>query len=1064
MTEEERKEEGTAPSRKESHQEHGGNQRTTTTPTGESQPRRCLDFLPRKGHMEKSESLAPKAVQYPAEETRTAILNSSTVQGNVSNEKSSPAATSSRATTSATRSRHRDNYNPQQAKGTSQQQEDIMNIVADQASVAVSDLPLKGKTSHTQQDEHNLLQMATEINEAAKLEKFSHNRSADSGRALMQMATEINEAAKLEKFSHNKSADSDHSLMQMATEINEAAKLEKFSHNKSADNGHSLMQMATEINEAAKLEKISSSSSRPTESGVNSPDTRAGQLVSGTCQGTPHLPCPGAYMGTPGEALQRTNNLRFSLLGAPAPNTDDNEELQIAQGQTDSMPQVSPNNSNDARDGRELAVANLVVEDSEDFELQMRPPASLVDLQTVEENQRNRKRQSQLFVLFLAMLCIVAAIIVGTVAGTRKGKNPVTTSSIRTATPTAFGSLEPSGDPSSAPTGVLDFILEDLPNYTLESLQTFGTPQWRARDWLLDHQNITQLPEWRKTQLFALACFYYSFEGENWIEPIRERWMDPRKDECLWFSSGFSHFINGVYAEYSSSIATPSCNHLGEYTSLWVEDLHLSGLTPVVPSELNLLTSLSRLGLGWNKISASIHALLPNEVYEMTALTWLNLKSNQLSGGMPTEVGLLTALERLNLELNHLSGQIPSELGLLTALTSLVLYNNDLAAQIPSELGQLLGLNQIRLQWNQITGQVPTELGLLTALTWLWLATNELTGQVAPELALLTTLDVLWLDTNLLTGQIATEFGTVANLTVFAAATNLITGPIPSELALVPLKEFRLDANEMSGQVPAEIWSLTSLEYLQLPSNLLTGSLPTEIGLLSSLVELDLSGNRFTGAIPNEVGSMASLQKLYLDNNSLTGTLPQHLNESVGLRLDGNQFSGTVPEHLCSALWCDCTANVTQVSTCADLYESATFPGRFPPMIADGGGENIVLNIESDQFPLETDWVWQQESNVTGEWETLQESAGAIQTPFFLYSFMLSIAPDATYRLLVSDSYGDGLFGSGWVTLTASNQTVLYSFTDTPFTEISVVLLIGIDGFPEKITPSVYCDPLYDFC
>ncbi|CAB9516855.1 expressed unknown protein [Seminavis robusta] len=452
-------------------------------------------------------------------------------------------------------------------------------------------LPTKGqmeKVSPTQEDEqHALLQMATEVNEAAKLEEFSSRVPADASHGLMQMATEITEVAKLEEFSNNRSAGTD-------------------------GEDHTPMQTATETNEASELERISRS--RPTERAGNSQNTTAGQLLASgngsvpetmlrrTPQGISQLRQPGAYMGTPGEALQRTSALQYSLVGAPATNTDDIDQLQTELIQTDALPHVLPNVVNNHSD-QQLAVANLVVEDAEHLRLHMIPPASQVDMQMVEERQQKKRRQAQLFLLFVVMLCIVAAIVVGTVAGTRKGKDPVSTSRIQTATPTAFGSMEPSGVPSSAPTGVLDYMLEDLPNNTIESLQTFGTPQWRARDWLLDHQNITKLPEWRKTQLFALATFYYSFEGENWFQPIQEKWMDDFVDECLWYSSGFSHFDNGVYAEYPAAVASLPCNHLGEYTSLWIEDLNLPGLAPVVPREIILLTSLWHIGLGFNEIS-----------------------------------------------------------------------------------------------------------------------------------------------------------------------------------------------------------------------------------------------------------------------------------------------------------------------------------------------------------------------------------------------------------------------------------------------------------------------------
>ncbi|CAB9504933.1 expressed unknown protein [Seminavis robusta] len=1003
----------------------------------EQKPQGCFAFFETENQMEQSKALVsaalPTVYGHPTTEPTTesqlekefysAVLDclsqgselkaaqsgSEEATARTDKEKLSDVKKFSSSAASSTRFRHHDKHNRQlpTQTGTSQQQENVMDIVEDRASVAAAELSDQ-EMNPTQDDEHNLLQMATEINEAAKLEKFSNNRSADGG--------------------------------------------------------HTLMQIAAEINEAAKLEKVGDSR-RPTERNGSVPE----RLLHGAPQVISQLPLPGAYMGTPGEALQRTNTLRFSLLGAPAENSEDIEELQIDHGQTNSLPPVLPNNienSNDATHDLQLAVANLVVEDSEFLRLQMRSPAIPVDLQTVEERQQSKKRQSQWYILFLAMMIVVAAIVIGTVVGTRKGKDPVTTIRSQTATPTTFGSLEPSGVPSSAPTGILDILWENLPNYTLASLQTFGTPQWRAWNWLLDHQNITQLPEWRKTQLFALATFYYSFEGENWFEPIRERWMDDFVDECLWFSSGFSYFKNGVYSEYESPYATLPCNHLGEYTSLWVEDLYLSDLTPVVPPEISLLKSLSQIGLGWNKISTSIDVLLSSEIYKMSDLESLYLQANELSGRIASELGLMTGLEILWLVDNGLSGQIPSELGLLTALAVLVLHSNHCTGQIPSELGSSSELTRLILSENQLSGQLPTELVLLTSLAQLSVHSNALTGQLVPELALLSTLNELLLHANLLTGEVSTEFGMMADLTVFSASTNLLTGQVASEFGLLPLSEFWLDFNELTGEIPAEIWSLTSLVWLYLASNSITGSLPSKIGLLTSLLDLDLSTNRFTGTIPNEVGSMTSLQKLYLYNNSLTGTLPLQLNDSMGLRLEGNQFSGAVPEHLCSALWCDCSASATPVSTCANLNELATFPGRFPGTRDEADGQRIVLNIESDGRPWHIEWVWQQESNVTGVWEPLEKSVGGIQAELFLYSFVLDVVPNESYKLVISDSYGDGFITSGWITLTAANQTVLYSFTEvfTPFTEIIMVLFVGADGLVEEITSAVECDPVNSFC
>ena len=65
----------------------------------------------------------------------------------------------------------------------------------------------------------------------------------------------------------------------------------------------------------------------------------------------------------------------------------------------------------------------------------------------------------------------------------------------------------------------------------------------------------------------------------------------------------------------------------------------------------------------------------------------LEMESNNLSGSIPTELGLLTELSKLDLKHNTLTGSIPTELGLLTELSVMYLYKNNLNGTIPTELG-----------------------------------------------------------------------------------------------------------------------------------------------------------------------------------------------------------------------------------------------------------------------------------------------------------------------------------------------------------------------------------------
>ncbi|CAB9526342.1 expressed unknown protein [Seminavis robusta] len=764
---------------------------------------------------------------------------------------------------------------------------------------------------------------------------------------------------------------------------------------------------------------------------------------------------PGAFLGAPGGRLQRNPNLNYGLLGAHNSGTDSGPgDLRVG-----TAGQISTNEG--------LVQANAVEDDTAEL-----MHANPVDLEAAQHRTLQKKQQQRNFLAAVLWLLLVVAIIVGFVVGTQKNKEPKVVVLESTEAPTVHGSMQPSEVPSIAPTGSLDLLLDRLPEYTLASINSGSeTPQWKAWWWLANHQNITFLPEWRKTQLFALATFFYAFQGENWNPLIKDfGWMDDTVEECDWFSSGFGYFALGKYNQAPYPIL--SCNDRGEYTSLHLEHLRLhgAGLSPFIPPEITLLTALAKIRLQVTDISMSISSLLPTKLlHEMTGLTTLNLSGNEFTGKIPSEISLMSSLSGLFLGLNQLSGQIPSEIGLLTSLARLSLPENELTGQLPSELGLLRSLETLFLSTgtNQFTGELPSELGLLTLLKTVFLTASLMTGPIPSELGLLTSLEGLLFSDNQftgpipfelgkltsltslslnqhqLTGQIPSELGLLTSLDFLWLAENRLLGPIPSELGmLTALTWLECDQNQLTGQVPSELGLMVSLLWIDLSESRFTGPLPSELGLLTSLSRLSLFDNQFTGTIPTEIGMMTALTSLALHNNSLAGTLPSQLNASIELRLYGNQFSGTVPDHLCSLLGCNCSLNETPpVSTCAGLTEAPVeWPGLFPT-----SGADVMLNIQTDEYPEETSWIWQKETNVTGIWDTL-ESGGPLGIGYYLYSSLFLVNSGTAYRLIVSDIFGDGI-PSGWITVTATNQTVLYSLVGAEdFSEITVDVLVGADG------------------
>ena len=84
----------------------------------------------------------------------------------------------------------------------------------------------------------------------------------------------------------------------------------------------------------------------------------------------------------------------------------------------------------------------------------------------------------------------------------------------------------------------------------------------------------------------------------------------------------------------------------------------------------------------------------------------------------------------------------------------------------------------------------------------------------------------------------------------------------------------RLQANNLSGHIPAELGDLTALEILNLKENNLTGRIPEELANLEGLAFLNLRSNQLTGELPATLENAASLQGLWLHDNNLSGPIP----------------------------------------------------------------------------------------------------------------------------------------------------------------------------------------------
>ncbi|PIN02274.1 Serine/threonine protein kinase [Handroanthus impetiginosus] len=118
---------------------------------------------------------------------------------------------------------------------------------------------------------------------------------------------------------------------------------------------------------------------------------------------------------------------------------------------------------------------------------------------------------------------------------------------------------------------------------------------------------------------------------------------------------------------------------------------------------------------------------------------------------------------------------------------------------------------------------------------------------------------------------------------------------------LSELKILSLPFNELSGEIPVEIWGMEKLEVLDLEGNLISGSLPSQFSGLKNLRVLNLGFNEIFGVIPISLSNCLGLQILNIAGNNLNGSIHGFMDgfrNLRGLYLSFNMLSGSIPAEI----------------------------------------------------------------------------------------------------------------------------------------------------------------------
>ncbi|OAY69011.1 LRR receptor-like serine/threonine-protein kinase FLS2 [Ananas comosus] len=169
---------------------------------------------------------------------------------------------------------------------------------------------------------------------------------------------------------------------------------------------------------------------------------------------------------------------------------------------------------------------------------------------------------------------------------------------------------------------------------------------------------------------------------------------------------------------------------LWNLTELSYLDLRYSGFHGKIPDSLGNLTSLNTMYLGFNDFEGSI----PTSIQNLCNLVNIDLSGFDISGDIAELVGPLHCswknIEELTLRNNKLHGSLFGWLEEMKNLSSLDLSNNALAGPIPSGIGRLSNLYRLNLSYNSLAGPIPSGIGRLSNLYRLDLSYNSLAGPI----------------------------------------------------------------------------------------------------------------------------------------------------------------------------------------------------------------------------------------------------------------------------------------------------------------------------------------------
>jgi len=91
---------------------------------------------------------------------------------------------------------------------------------------------------------------------------------------------------------------------------------------------------------------------------------------------------------------------------------------------------------------------------------------------------------------------------------------------------------------------------------------------------------------------------------------------------------------------------------------------------------------------------------------------------------------------------------------------------------------------------------------------------------------------------------------------------------------MTKLADFRIFANNISGEIPEEVYGLPAVNRIDLYNTNITGTISTLIGRLTTLKQLRVRSTNLYGNIPTEIGLLSELRSVWLHHSDFSGSVP----------------------------------------------------------------------------------------------------------------------------------------------------------------------------------------------